>query len=360
MWHHEGLVWGHMGIDLKPLTIHSVIVHQLPKKGQASPSYSEVESDLDSKLRIYIKQKIVVSGGSTYAVAVEFNENTESPIPNVVTSYLGGNRSKFVERSRVVAEFLAQIQTRVNSAGLLAVVDIELEGNRGLCIMKLERESGLELVETMINGKRAIVLKHVGQLMLTESTKVFKAGIFLNGSAGITGVVSDNQRATAEVAQFFLSKFLGCQLIERPPVATKRFFEATEEFIKEKVKDVGRQVRYQIALSAEMQSPRTQLRPKRFAEDNLEVEDRALFLDFLIDRNADANTFKDTELVLSRIAGLQMSFASGTRLFAPSNAVEEGIVDVKGREGERTTVTINDLVEDMKGSGRGKRDPKPT
>jgi hypothetical protein len=348
-----------MTLDYGRLAIQSVIVHQIPRTGQGAPVFSEVESPLDADLKSYIKRKIVASAASSYAFPVLPIDGTESPVPDTVKKYLSAPRAGFAGRSRIIADYLVKIQSRLNSEGLLTIVDGDVQTQRVLAVLKLEREAGVSVNTQSIGGKRTLVIQHVGELMLTDSTKVFKAGVFAIEGTALAGVASDHQRSNHDVARFFLEKFLGCTYVEKPPVATKRFFEATEEFINRRIKDPRTQVKYQIALSAEMNNSRSQLRPRSFATDNLNAPDVEPYMKFLEENGALQSTYKDTKLVEGRMAGLQLSFTSGTTVFAPPAALESRKVIVEATESGDARVTVTDKLRSTKGKGRS-RGKKPT
>ena len=65
--------------------------------------------------------------------------------------------------------------------------------------------------QSQLEGKSTFNLEHLRDLMLTQKTKVFTVGLFVqmgNTLESIDGAVSDNQRGyypTTEVADFFLN-----------------------------------------------------------------------------------------------------------------------------------------------------------
>ena len=106
-----------MPFDFASLSVRRVIVHQVPRKGEGAPVYSEIESPLNNDLRTYIKRKIVQSAASSFAFPIQFDPETKSPVPEIVTAFLEAPSRSFVERSRQMAEHLAAIQNRINSEG---------------------------------------------------------------------------------------------------------------------------------------------------------------------------------------------------------------------------------------------------
>ena len=347
-----------MSLDLGSLVIKAVIVHQIPKADLGTPFYSEVSSPLDDNLKLYIKQRIIESTKSSSSFPVILDASSPSPVPAFATSHIdkASSEDEFVQRTRQAAEYLVELQNKLHSAGLLTFVDCAVKSKRALAVLKLERNSGIRAKPQKINGKVTLSIERVSELMLTDSNRVFKAGIFSKTNDEVSGIVSDHQRSL-DVAQFFL-KFLGCQLREEPNVATKRFFALTEDFIDKVVADPQRKVRYQMALAAEMQSPKKQIRPRAFAEDNLEPNDRQPYLDFLEEEGAAAAIHKDTELISNRVSGLHMAFATGISVYLPPKAIEDGQAEIKTAGDGATKLTIKDTLVSTKAKPRGRRRPK--
>jgi nucleoid-associated protein YejK len=342
-----------MNFNFGQLRVKAVIVHQIPRKDQGVPIYSEIESPLNDELKVYIRSKIIQSADSSSSFPIELHEETQSPVPKLITDYLNTGEG-FVEKSRAMAEHLAKIQTRTNTAGLLTLVDCSLGTTRGLAVLKLERQSGISVDQETIDGKRTLSMEHIGRLMLTDAAKVFKAGVFQLSGGTLEAVASDHQRVQVDLAHFFLSEFLGCRLVAEPPVATKRFFDASEKFINERVTDPKTKMKYQIALAAELNSNRKQIRPRAFAEENVNTKDRHPYCEFMKEHGAAGAIDKNLLLVESRLAGLQMKFRSGATVYAPPAAIAGGKVTVEQDE-DRARVVIHDELTSMKGKGRGKQ-----
>ena len=235
-------------MELGTLQLAKLIVHEVPNRptnGGGSPViHSQVESALDAELRNYFREKIIASLQSA-GFQVKFESHTPSPVPDLVSDYLLGKTSDFVSMSQRIADHLYESQTGVNSAGLLCLAEVALAGMRGIAILKVDKESAVRVEPVNLEGNSTFNLEHVRNLMLSQRTRVFKAGLFaVQPSPGISfevhGTVSDNQRGYApltEVADFFLRRFLGCTLVGSPDVTTKQFFQATEGFIATEVSD---------------------------------------------------------------------------------------------------------------------------
>lgn len=166
--------------------------------------------------------------------------------------------------SQEMARHLYLCQKGNSPEGLLTVCEVDVAGHRGLAVLKLEREQGARVELANTSGGRTFSVQHLRDLMLTERTKVFKVGLFVQTGAdlaSIDGAVCDTQKSyDGTVAHFFLEQFLGCRLREKPELTTKRFFEATERFINEQVTEPEKKAQYQVALLAELNGTRDKCR----------------------------------------------------------------------------------------------------
>lgn len=191
--------------------------------------------------------------------------------------------------------------------------------------------------------------------MLGKNTKVFKASLFVvsDGRAdALDGLVSDNQRGYdphSEVAQFFLRRFLGCKLKTANDVATKAFFEISQEFTNAKVEDDATKARYEVALLAQMNAPTATITPKSFADDHLDVEDRKPYRDFLAERDAPTAAFdKDPRLVKNRIAQMTLATQSGIRISGTTDAIEQRVT-VNPEDADEPVIEVRDRLKDVRG-----------
>jgi hypothetical protein len=346
-----------MNIDLGRLTVEHLIVHEVPSRQARSenpePVFSEIESPLTQELKNYFRERIVASL-TTAAYEVAFDSDSGSPVPRLVTEHLADGRS-FVAKSVAIAQHLYQTQTGVNPPGLLVVARVLVQGRRALAILKLEKEQGVRVRQSRVEQKRTFSIEHLRDLMLTEKTRVFKIGLFIKPQAEddpVEGIVSDKQRGylpKTEIADFFLKRFLGCQLLEAPDVSTRRFFNATEDFINQKVADPVRKAQYNIALLAELNDTSTVLRPRDFAQRHLEVNDRQPYMSFLEEKQVPITTIaKDRTLVASQIQRMQMDFSSGLAVLGSPESFRDHVRMSQLDDGQ-TRVEIQDRLNRVHG-----------
>lgn len=347
-----------MRSDLGTLQIDRVIVHQVFKKTkekeQPALSLSGLESPTDLEIRNYFRERIIKSLG-TGAFDVVEDTNSNPPVPRIMRSFLERSDADLVSHSQELAQHLYQCQTRVNSGGLLCVVVCRVAGQRSLAVLKLEMEQAVRLATTQVDGQATFNLTLMKDLVLNKNTRVFKVGLFQleNGGGSLVGLASDKQQGSqpnTEVAEFFLSQFLGCRLRDAPEVLTKRFYVLTEGFINEDVKDPLLKSQYETALLAEMNSATGTISPSVFALNHLQGDDRQAFVAYLDQAGLPTQGAipKDTQLVENRLRRVQVDFANGVSVIAPPEVLEQQVQQDVLEDG-RMHLQITDSVKDIRG-----------
>jgi hypothetical protein len=322
-------------VDFGTFFVESLIVHDVPRRrvhgASEEPTLSDAENDLNTDLRNFFKERITTTLSSA-AFDVIFDRASTSPIPDLVQTYLGNLDAGYVDTSKEMANHLYNSQTAVNSPGRLTVVSGTIEDRPCIAILKLEKEEGVRVRYSTARGLTTFNIEHLRELMLTEATKVFKAALFrqTNGVVEtIEGRVSDNQRGydpRTEVATFFLKTFLGCELKQAPDVSTKRFLEAAQEFINERVGDPEKKARYHGAVLAELNSQRNHVDVRDFVQTHLERPDRAAFETGVRSAGVTQRRFrKDVSLVRGHIRQTALDFASGISMMGRPEVIEERV-----------------------------------
>jgi len=313
-----------------------------------TPTLSDAPSPIDASLKNYFKERVQETL-RTAAVDVRHDPSVGSPVPASIFEILS-RPSNLVRASRAIATHLYNCQTGANPGGLVVVVDGQLDDARCVAILKLEREEALRLTQRNVRGHRTFDVQHLRDLMLGNKTRVFKAGLFphVGAVSRLWGRVSDQQRSfmrAGEVADFFLTRFLGCSLAEEPDVVTKRNFEFFESFINTTVSDPERKARYELALLAEMEAPSPQFNPRGFAAYHFEREDEEAFLAEAAASGLSLDRFdKDVHLIAARVRQMVMQFANGLRLSGTRTSFEESVTIEAPAQGE-TNVNIRAPIE---------------
>lgn len=341
-------------MNLGSFFIESLIVHDVPRRTPGSTIdqivFSGAASDLDQELRNFFRERMNRSL-ARQAYQVEHDPAETSPVPDHVGAIIA-QAAELVDRSQEIAKHLWACQTAVNPAGLLIVCVGTVDDQACVGILKLEREDAIRVAQIDKDGARSFSIAHLRDLMLGENTKVFKASLFVVPDSAIDGLVSDDQRGYdphTEVAQFFLRRFLGCRLKTANDVATKAFFETTQEWINTKVDDDAKKARYEVALLAHVNAPSATITPKTFADDNLDVDDRKSYKNHLAERDAPTTTFdKDARLIERRIAQMTLATHSGIRISGTREAIDERVT-VNAQGLENPIIEVRDRLKDVRG-----------
>lgn len=176
-------------MELLSLEIDAVIVHEVPARmvrgGSPPPRLSDIESPLDDELRTFIADRMRDTL-HTKGIDVRFADGTSSPVPGLLSRLLLLPDStsdedlveQFVDAPRTVAEHLYASQTGQNSTGLLTFIRGKIDDQRCFGILKLQKEEGARFQLQEIEGHQTFTLERMKQLMLTDSTRVFKASLF--------------------------------------------------------------------------------------------------------------------------------------------------------------------------------------
>jgi hypothetical protein len=322
-------------VNLGVFIVKQVIIHEIPQvrrseKDQHAPTLSEVPSSLDDRRRNFFRERITKSLGSR-GITVIHDPDVISPVPDLVVDFFKGSGHSFVDISQKMATHLYDVQGGNSSPGMLAVIDgtIGTGANVGRClsVLKLEMDAALKLQQTTIKGKATFDVE-VQEVTLNAGATVFKASIFERAATlpALRGLVSDNQADENnfghEVATFFLSRFLGCQPLPGADRMTAEFYERSKQFFNEGVSDGARKLDYMNALTAELQSNRTLIRPQRFASDYLDVTDQDAFVALFKEADGSVATIpKDDRIVAPLLREQLIRFQEDLELRGSPDAI---------------------------------------
>ena len=324
-----------MSVDYKRFAANDVIIHDVPQrfvheKGRELDLSAQAEK-LTGELQPFFDRKLKGSLGR-YGFDVGRDSTSSSPLPSLIAEIIA-DTGKLVPASQEMAKHLHSVQTGVNPAGLLCIAIGDCAGNPAVAVLKLERDEGARVQRKGKGKDRTLTMAYLDDLMISGKTRIFKASVFvLDGTTinSLSGRVADDQRGNDyghDVASFFLSLFLGCKLRVEPRIATREVFAATEEFINEVVESPEKKAAYTLSLQAAMQSPAIDLRPRDFAEQFFQSEDRTAFRGFLSDRDIDPDQAvpKDLSLIENRIKRVKMETESGVVVFGSGAMVDERV-----------------------------------
>lgn len=345
-------------MDLSTLTVDRLVIHEIPQRfadrASDEPYLSDAESALDDDLKRFFRERLVRTLTSPAAVDVVADPQVPGQVPELVRRVLaGGQPDPLVACSKEVAIQLHASQKGSSNKGLLCVTRGTCDGGDVVGILKLTHETGAR-VEHATGGTRQLSVEFIRSLMLSDATKVFKAGLFwLAAEDEYKGIVSDQQRGYAadhEVADFFLRQFLGCRLALEPDIETARFLNHAESYLA-KVPSPERQAKYEVALLAELSSNAGTLSPRAFAARHLKGPDRSAFEKHMSEAGfVPAQGFvKDTSRISKQLRHIAVRFEGGTRLLAPADYFDKSVT-LKDLDDGRTQVEFTDRIEGIKRS----------
>lgn len=337
--------------DLDQFVVRSAVVHYVPTERDDPGDELLLTDDsieLDAALKGYFETKIV-DRLRNKGVEVVDDPGGEPTVARAVRAANQQDKGLVTNSQEIARQLVVAQSTKVSPSGLLAVVSGTIRRAECLAVLKLERERGIHFAIKRTNGRNVLDLELLRDLTLTDKTKVYKTALLARSNGGIAGFVADDQRGIAtgrQVAAFFLSRFLGC--MPRVPAAliTYEFVRAANESFNQDVPSPERRGRYQVAVLATLQSNVTDIRPRAFADQNLEREDRGPFLEKLRKAGIDPDaTFeKDTSRV--KVARFRMTFKSGMVLVGDQDALDTRVTLPNDPDSDEPVV-LRDRVDNL-------------
>lgn len=357
------------------LKIDKIAIHQIFPRGEDK---KEVLPGKGTELIIFdedalkdFKQRIYNSlGHDSSAVEMVITNEKKESTPYYVNILNGCSKEAFINNSYEIAKNLSQAQTRRGmSGGILVVFSATYQHNKlpFVGIIKADIYSGYEKWQDKKTG--IISLKHVKELLLTPSTKLYKsAGFFkrenVKDDCALSEQwavhISDYQIDKSDgkaAAQYFYQTFLGCDYPESSARTTKHYFEIASDFINNMDIDEEERTNLHNVLYADLKAGKSQkVDPMAFAGSYMSTADVDNFRNFLEDYDFPVGPFiKDTQYISSKLKNRRLKFSKNIRISAPSEIFEEfvSIETVEGDAGQDgyrptwTKILVKDRIVDQ-------------
>ena len=336
--------------QLATMTVRNVVFHDVPNQrgdgGNLVLATEPTQIDATRRKMLQDKLKRVLDSRSAYGIV--FDEDSDSPVPETVRNYTASayTAQRFVENSQVIARHLHTVQHGAVSAGLLCVIDVNVGGNHGVVLMKLEREAGAQLELQTVTDRTYFHMLVLENLVLTSGTKLYKTAAFLR-----TGTTDNAFEMTAcdsqhrvtdstEMARFWLT-FLGCVVEEDARVTTSKFYNSTVEFINSRIDDPIEKTQMYESLHSELQSRSRNVVPRNFIRDYVPDAYQAPLREHLEARRVPLGTFeKNTQDIKNVLRRLTFISDHGVRIVAPEGA--ERLVT-----SDDESITVNDRLKSI-------------
>lgn len=336
--------------NLTNLVVDKLIVHDVPKKFakrylKENPDaafedvvLSDVPTEFDADLIRFFHGRISSTIGSSSAFEVEFNPTLmENKTQQAIKQYFGlGASSSFplndadsIRITQNIAKSLYEVQTAKNPAGILLFIPCHNQQKHGIAILKVEREEGVRIQQNVTEeGQTTFNAQHIKDLLLTSKTKLFKIVLFYQGDASIVGFVCDKQQGelgNREVADFFLADFLGCKLKEEPHVSTKKFFEATTQFINGLTLTDSEKLDVRTHLISELTNNLATINIQTFAQKSMPAGKTQIFMDEMAKSKIPTIFPKNIELIANKIKKVKYELESGIKITGTEEAVKNNV-----------------------------------
>jgi len=322
-------------IDLSSLSIGQFIAHEIPHRRK-----NEVAADIPLSASLPRLDKRIINffcnrlqGTLTKrGQLVDVDPKIQDPfLPRTIDEWF--KKPKLISFSQLAAKHLYIVQGGSASPGMLGVADAKVGGKPAIALMKLPEEEGVRFEKISVDGKETYNVTLLGDLTLTENTKVFKAALLWQEKGTIVGLVSDDQtQESSVIAGYFLSEFLGCRHQVRPRTLTKAFKETVTEFINKEVIDEGDKVRYFTALQAELHSNKKNIDPPDFIQKHINSAHKSALQKWLNEKGVPTAAFqKDLSLLSSQGRKSRYLTDGGITIVGDSEQMEE-LVEVRDSE----------------------------
>lgn len=337
-------------MDIGTFAITRVIIHKIPRaklsdKTTTPAELSDLVTALDADQRNYFEKRIKSSMQKAFEVVWDSETDSPSPVPAAIMGCFDDStydEEQFVEQSRLIATHLHSKQLGGSPSGLLTVAEGTIGSGatgaiigRCIVVLKLELESGIS-VDTVQTGGKSSLKVRIEDVTLTETTRVFKAGLFnrFNTLPDLKGWVSDAQLGSATagrvIADFFLEDFLGCAMKETDEVVTMKFAAAADDFT-DSITDEEKKFRYLTAIRSELESNNPTLDPEKLANDHFDVDDRDNFINrFKLADGQIQQIHKNIDLIRREVTRTWVDFDDGVRVTGPPEAVERYMAAIRG------------------------------
>ncbi|MEA4939914.1 MAG: nucleoid-associated protein [Christensenella sp.] len=337
-----------MRMDLVSLHVDRLIVHEVPKKfskvySRSNPDLeedeiilSEIPTEFDSELVGFFYERIASTIGSSSAFDIELDPQYSNNMTQIaIREYFEfGNKNGFplsddesIRITQNIAKSLHDVQTARNPGGILLFIPCHNQSQHGIAILKVEREAGVRILrEKTTQGKFTFNAQHIRDLMLTSKTKLFKIVLFYSYENEISGIVCDQQQGTInnrDVADFFLTGFLGCKLKTAAYLSTKDFYEAVTNYINSGILTDSEKLDVRTHLISEISDNSLTLNVLSFAQRAIPTGKIQGFMELMNAKGISSTFQKDCSLIFDRVSKVKYEFECGIKLTGTEEAMKE-------------------------------------
>ena len=335
-------------INFNELTIKRMITHQIIQKCEDDMHATAI---LDTKLLpinpdvVKVIKSRLAKASTVKAKCFDMQiENKTSDLFLCVKKLHIEDNNEFIKATGEIAWLLAKAQTK-NSipGGYIIIIEGETAmGNAAYIFIKAEVNEAIRY-EVIDDQARFDLLDDI---LLTPTQKLFKFGMihersdtdeqnpedsddYPNNKYG--SVLYDSQFSIdSKPAEYFYKDFLGLSADKNPKIQSKRFYDATENFIKNNVIDYDDKEDMISALKQEFRDDDlAEIIPNDFAQSYFPDEDLSEQYASEVSHYLPESIVKDPTLIKAKLNKKDMSFPNKVLIQAPDKTFDHSVSIIK-------------------------------
>lgn len=333
-------------INLLNLNLKRAIVHTIFAKEEGQESALMVPSEslitIDENVSYTILERLsksIEKKAKTFSLTIDDSHSTS--FYHFAHNISELNDDEFKDSSGKIAQLLANAQTSSrHSGGYLIIIDAENDGDgrKAVIVIKAELQEALVYYEQDI--------KLIQNLFLSPAQKMFKFGMiyqrdepekadlpenFTDINKEWGSVIFDEQfRVDSKPAEYFYKDFLGFTTIDNAPIQTKRFFDKTEQFIKNYYEDYVQKDDVLRKLNDTLIDEQNRdLNPLEFLDNTFEKEELKEQYKNEVLSTLPPNISKDNTLIRSNLNIKKINFPNNIKISGPIDFMDVNVEIIK-------------------------------
>lgn len=361
-------------MHLLNFNVDRIIIHQVYQRdhdgNKVTPTQSHEYTNFEHSAMTAFKTRVKDAlGDGSGAVQMEIVDQGDRDLPMLVENMISQDDDAFAVSSYDLANALTDAQqTRAIPGGIL-VVFTGTYGNSDrnfLGLIKAEVHSGYEKEVNERTGE--ISLKFVEEILLTPGTRLYKTAAFFeknsynpdysNLNDKWVVMVSDYQISKSDgkaAAKYFYSDFLGCGYPETSARTTKKFYEATHDFIDSlDASEIEKSNLFTALITYLKVNRSSTVSSAEFAEryfEDIDIQDT--YTGYMNEQGLPNTAFtKDNEHIQSKLKFRKVRFRGNVEFKVPADKFSElitmesieGDQDQSGERAEWTKIIVKDRI----------------
>ncbi len=356
-------------LNLFDLNFKRGIVHTIFEKeaGQEHALLVDSESliSIDENVSYTISERLSkATEKQTKTFKLTIDETSSTSFFGIASEIGLQSEDEFIDSSKRIALLLAQAQTSSRHSGAyLIVLDAESNntGKRVLIVIKAEMQDALVYYEND--------LKLIQNLFLSPAQKMFKFCVLYQREPSEIGdlpesyrepdiewgtILFDEQfRIDSKPAEYFYKDFLGLTTINNAPIQTKRFFDKTEQFVKNYYEDYSKKDEILGKLNDTlMNEANIDIQLDDFINESIEKEELKQQYKNEVASGMPRKFQKDNALIRSNLNNKKISFPNNIKVSGPIDFMEFNVEIIDSEEELRNISTNQSSYTILKITGK--------